>query len=250
MKGDFKCVLAYYGGKALMAHHYPAPRYPAIIEPFCGGASYSLKYYWKDVTLNDLWKPVVQAWQFLLSSDALRIVKDRIPHSVEAGAPIETLVREDDPIGLVRVIQSQCALGAFGMGKPRPRVAKFAANRWGNFRDRLEWFIPRIAHWQVTEQDYQTLPNPEATWFIDPPYANPAGSKYNVSAIDYAHLATWCQTRAGDAIVSENVGATWLPFEILTTHRTTGFSCGTGAKTTGEAIWTQYSKDEVGLFAA
>lgn len=72
-----------------------------------------------------------------------------------------------------------------------------------------------ISHWQLTEGDYTAAPDIEATWFIDPPYNCPAGRFYQVGALDYAALATWCQSRQGQVIVCEQAGATWLPFQPL-----------------------------------
>jgi hypothetical protein len=56
------------------------------------------------------------------------------------------------------------------------------------------------------------MPDIEATWFVDPPYNNRAGSYYIENSIDYVALGTWCHERRGQAIVCENEGADWLPF--------------------------------------
>src|SRR5690606_4564477 len=71
-----------------------------------------------------------------------------------------------------------------------------------------------IRHWIVFEGSYADLPNAPATWFVDPPYNNRAGSLYTFGSggIDYSHLGAWCREREGQVIVCENDGADWLPF--------------------------------------
>jgi site-specific DNA-adenine methylase len=79
----------------------------------------------------------------------------------------------------------------------------------------------------------------EATWFVDPPYNNKAGSHYKCGSkdIDYNNLAEWCRSRRGQVMVCENAGATWLPFEDLYEH--VGASrVGNKPKRSVEAIWT------------
>lgn len=68
-----------YGGKRSIAHLYPAPRYRTIIEPFAGGAGYSLEYPDRHVTLWDLDERVVGVWDYLIHAseqDLLSIPAD------------------------------------------------------------------------------------------------------------------------------------------------------------------------------
>lgn len=39
-----RSVLNYFGSKVSVAHKYPPPKHDIIIEPFAGGAGYSLCY--------------------------------------------------------------------------------------------------------------------------------------------------------------------------------------------------------------
>jgi hypothetical protein len=244
----FTSLFPYYGGKSIISHLYPEPIYRTVIEPFAGGASYSLRYSERDVILNDLWEPVYQVWKFVTSPDALRICRDRVPREVEAGDMIHELTRPDDPIGLVYLMQAQFAQSAFGMSV-RTKVSPFGAKCWGTFRERIEHWLPRIAHWRVMHGPYADIPNQEATWYVDPPYQNAAGSKYKESSVDYAHLGAWCKSRQGHVIVAENKGADWLPFRTLTEKRAAGFAVSDEAAEMGEVIYTQQDAEDVGVFA-
>ena len=58
----FPSVMPYYGSKSKITHLYSPPIYNLIIEPFAGGAAYSLRHYNHDVWLNDLHGPTVALW--------------------------------------------------------------------------------------------------------------------------------------------------------------------------------------------
>lgn len=244
----YASLFPYYGGKSIVAHLYPEPVYRTLVEPFAGGAGYSLRHYERDVWLNDLWEPVYQVWKFVTSPDALRLCRDRIPQTVKIGTTIQNLSKPDDPVGLTYLMQSQFAQSAFGMSV-RAKVSPFGAKCWQTFRARIDWWLPRIQHWRVTNLSYSDLTNVTATWYADPPYQNAAGSKYKESSIDYGHLAQWCRERQGQLIACDNSGATWLPFRQLTEKRAAGFAVNEDASAMGEVIYTQYSNENIGVFA-
>lgn len=246
-KFPYSSLLPYYGAKSVIAHLYPEPAYKTLIEPFAGGASYSLRYYDHDVILNDLWEPVYQVWAFVTSPDALRWVRERIPRTVEAGTRIEDLTKPGDPIGLMYLMHAQAAQAAFGMSV-RQKITPMGAKCWNeNFVERLEFWLPRIRHWQVRHGSYADLPDVTATYFVDPPYQNAAGTKYKESSVDYAHLAQWCQSRRGQVMACDNAGATWMPFVSLTDHRVAGLKVSENASAMGEVIW--HRNDAAGVFA-
>ena len=91
-------------------------------------------------------------------------------------------------------------------------------------------YLELIRHWKITCMDYRDLPNAEATWFCDPPYQS-AGRYYPHHYLDYDELACWCQTRRGQVIVCEEMGATWLPFKRLCVQ------WGSGRRHVVEGIW-------------
>jgi hypothetical protein len=251
LKRSLKCrsLLPYYGGKSKLAHLYSNPIADRIIEPFAGGAAYSLLHYEREVWLNDLYGPTVSAWRFLISNEeALHLVRERIPPTVKPGTRFDELVLDHDPEGFKWLIRAHMAQGAFGTpGGIRNRVSPFGADAWsaalngtGGLRARLEYWIPRISHWKVTQLPYQELPNQRATWFVDPPYKNEAGRLYVKSDVDYTELAGWCKLREGQLIVCENNGGTWLPFRVLTERRR-GIYCKDVKSEMGEAVYEQGS---------
>lgn len=96
--------------------------------------------------------------------------------------------------------------------------------------------VGKIRHWRIIEGSYESAPDVEATWFIDPPY-EVAGNQYPCSAadIDFAALGAWCRARRGQVMVCENDGAQWLPFKPF--RRIQGVR-DAGASSSTEAIWT------------
>jgi len=92
--------------------------------------------------------------------------------------------------------------------------------------------VEHICHWKIIEGDYSQAPDVPATWFIDPPYNNKAGSYYVHSSLDFPKLGEWCKTRPGQVIVCENEGATWLPFMPFATLKS-----GLNGRVSKEVVW-------------
>jgi hypothetical protein len=206
----YKSLFTYYGSKSHLAGYYPPPGLDVVIEPFAGSAAYSLRYWHKQVILCDLNRDVVAAWRFLQSPNAGQTIDNLLPAHIEPGMHIDDIVRYDD-YGLRKLVESHLVRNVFGTS-PHNYATFWAATRWLSFKRRLSYWIPRIQHWQIINDDYQSLPNVKATWFIDPPYSNQLGRYYKHHLIDYSELARWCQSRLGEVIVCENGGANWLPF--------------------------------------
>jgi hypothetical protein len=102
---------------------------------------------------------------------------------------------------------------------------------WGpEIRERIATQVQYIRHWSIDLASYECMVDWDATWFIDPPYATPAGRHYRLNDIDYDHLGKWCQERRGQVIVCEQQGADWLPFESIGAFKSTLGS-------TKEVVW-------------
>lgn len=88
---------------------------------------------------------------------------------------------------------------------------------WGEqIRERIASQVPHIRHWRVEDGPYWQADDLRATWYIDPPYQKVERDyRCGSRAIDFAHLAEWCQERRGQIIVCEQEGADWLPFQPL-----------------------------------
>lgn len=112
-------------------------------------------------------------------------------------------------------------------------------NPWGYWGDsvraRIADQVSAIRHWTVIEGDYTDAPTDEATYFVDPPYDNKAGSHYRVKFKGHTALGDWCRTRPGQVIACENYGATWLPFRHFRDIQSNQSKLGKGKS--NEAIW-------------
>lgn len=215
-----------------MARHYPAPRYPWVVEPFAGAAGYSTWHGAQRAALVDVDPVLARLWAWLIATTAREV---RGLPLIGAGQDVRTL----------RLPPGAQDLIAFWLNKgcTRPRRTASAWMRsgvrpgsfWGDaVRDRIASQVHRIRDWRVFLGTYRDLPDVEATWFIDPPYAGRPGSHYSFGSakIDYADLADWCRTRRGQVIVCEAAGATWLPFKPFGT-----FKANHTRGVTHESVW-------------
>ena len=204
----------YYGSKWSLAKHYKKPKSETIIEPFAGSACYSL-HHWNryEVWLNDLDDNIASLWSYLI----------KVKESEIKSLP---LLKQGQSVDDLDVCKEAKILMGFWLGfacsTPRKTESPTSAREQAknptqclSWADPAKWRIidqlPKIRHWKVTNLSYSALPDIEATWFIDPPYAD-KGYKYRESEIDYPHLAEWCGKRKGQYIVCENAGATWMKF--------------------------------------
>jgi hypothetical protein len=189
----------YFGSKAQVARHYPAPRYRHIIEPFAGGAGYALRHHHLAVTLIEKNPETAAIWRYLLGASEAEIL--RLP-LIERGQDVETLA---------------CC------GPARRTV-----------RARLATQVGKIRHWRLIEGDYTLAPDIEATWFVDPPYEKAGRTTYvdGAGGLDFRALGAWCRARRGQVIVCENEGAAWLPFRYFRSLKSMSNDVSR------EAIWT------------
>lgn len=155
-------MFPYFGSKAQVAHLYPEPAYPLIIEPFAGSAGYSLRHWDRQIKLNDYAWRIPEIWRYLQGATLADI--DALPD-----------------------IQPGQYLSSFPLTRPQRLLMGFAVNRgraspanlyqgWAAhegavrlLKNRWKKNLEHIRHWQITNLSYAELPNIEATWFIDPP---------------------------------------------------------------------------------
>lgn len=241
-----RAVLNYFGSKVSSAHLYPEPEHDTIIEPFAGGAGYSLLHWSHDVILCDISPPVVRAWQYVIRATPEEILALPL---IEPGQRVSELdCCEDARLLIGFCVQAACAHAPCQTltsgwqedhGKPQHFSAGWATI-WGTTRRaRVAWISARIKHWCATLGTYTDLENQRATWFVDPPYVD-AGRNYPFGSdkIDYRHLSDWCRSRDGQVIVCENEGADWLPFApVIRDKRGATFDAGKSRRRT-EVLWT------------
>lgn len=214
-----RAPFSFYGGKSKLAHLYPAPIYSHVVEPFAGSAAYSWLHRRmpdgrrREVWLNDLDPRTYSIWKFLTSDDAYAIVEAYVPQSVEPGMKVSEIIPPEYP-GLVELCRAEANQGTQGAKGVHDQITTMGAKCWKVRRKLLE-VIPEVRGWQITNLSYRDLHNVEATWFVDPPYNNPAGRRYRTADIDYEHLGWWVLNRRGLVLVCENDGAGWGDFKPL-----------------------------------
>jgi site-specific DNA-adenine methylase len=214
---------------------YPPPEYDRIVEPFAGGAGYSLEYWDHQVTLFDLDVRVVAVWDYLIHAtekDVLSI-----------------------PVGITHVDEIPDSLGQAvrwlvgwwmqpaGAAGPAKSVSSWSAQHhersdvWSEkCRARLASQVPYIHHWRVEQASYEDIIISESptTWFVDAPYQQMGVYyKHGAESIDYGALGEWCRSLNGQVIVCENAGAEWLPFTALC-----DMVGGSMKRTRQEVMWT------------
>lgn len=201
-------LFSYYGAKWSAGNYYPIPKHTEIVEPFAGAAGYSCHYPSHSVTLYEVNPIVFGVWQYLLS---VKVSEFRsLPISFDTVDNLK--ISQEAKWFLGFWIKKGSAHpgrrpSAWIRGKTRPNSV------WGEcIRSRVAADMQRIRHWKVINASYETAPNREATWFIDPPYQGRQGGYYPHRKIDYAALAEYCMSRRGQAIVCEGENADWLPF--------------------------------------
>ena len=231
-------MFSYYGSKSKIVDYYPPPKHKKIIEPFCGSARYSLKYWQNDVLIMDKSENLINVWKWLQQCSKNDILK--LP-KLTTGLDIRKIeLSEIERTFLSYLVAS---------GRPSNIVTKFMDYDNGNQKvyKRIADSLELIRHWEIKLGSYDELENVEATWFIDPPYMF-GGEHYKESNknIDFAKLAEWCKNRNGQTIVCENMKADWLDFKPLTKIQ------GACQTNTTEAIWsnhkTNYDNVQVSLF--
>jgi len=236
-KPDLGRALSYFGSKYATAPLYPEPVHDLIIEPFAGGAGYSLRYWKRNVILIERSPDVCGAWRMILEKgpDAIR----RLP-----------LLRPKDDLRKMLLTTDAKRLIGFWVNtattSPRNKLSSWALDRnqsgessfWSErTRERLAKLSEAvIGRWKIIHGDYTCAPDIEATWFIDPPYKGALGSHYwGGLSVNFDDLGAWCRARRGQTVVCEQTGADWLPFVHLADVRATSGKFRKGR--VNEAIW-------------
>jgi hypothetical protein len=219
----------YFGGKHRLAPRYPAPRHEWIIEPFAGSAGYATRYPGRRVLLIERNETVAGIWRYLTRATEREVL------ALPLLAPGQRVATLDAPP------EARALIGFWahpGNATPGTKLTQWpgirAADTWSAVtRARIASQVPFIRHWQIRQASYETAPDVEADWFVDPPY-QVKGNRYPCSAgeLDFAELGLWCRARRGQVVVCENTGATWLPFRHFTEARSVA------AGVSREALWT------------
>ena len=223
-----KPFFPYFGSKWRDARYYPAPLYDHVIEPFAGSAGYATWHEPAMVSLFDLDPVLVGVWGYLVGAAESEILA--LP-DLAVGQSVDDFRLPQEAKWLIGFWLNR------GSASPKKTRTAYSARIdrqqlvWGQrARERIASQVGRIRHWRVYYGSYQAAPRVQATWFVDPPYID-KGRYYRVHDVEYDRLGAWCQRLLGQAVVCEQAGADWLPFQPF---RTTKSTRGTSA----EVIWT------------
>ena len=208
--------LCYYGSKIRAARHYPTPLFGRIIEPFAGGAGYSVLHFRNKVSLYDISQDVISAWNYLINR------RDDIPFLSNSFQHLDELHYCG---GAKSLISFNLNAGSGGPAKTRSAWArKNQGQYWSDcFKSRIFEDASKISHWSADCSNYLDIPIPDAeiTWFIDPPYPK-AVIHYKYSKIDYNELSEWIKGLKGQVIVCGEKGDAWFNFDRSFSIRTSG----------------------------
>lgn len=211
----------YYGRKKQIAKHYPSPNLDTIVEPFAGAAAYSFygTSWKKEVILVEKDERVADIWNWLINEASPEEIKN-----------LPDLQPGEKSSEFLHIIHAATKM-AFKY--KTIKVTPVLARNWEISKRVMAENLYKIKHWEIICGDYSLAPDKEATWFIDPPYANEPGMGYHHSSaqIDYAELAQWALNRKGEVIFCEGESAEYLPFEPLRESR------GVAGKSSKEMIF-------------
>lgn len=188
--------------------------------------------------MNEIDPVTVDIWRFLLMPTALAWIEAVVPNAVTFGQRCTSMVPDNAPVGLLPYLQAEANMGTQGAKGVHDQITSIGVEHFGRLKVKMRHLLP-LHGWSIVMGDYRDLPNKEVTWFVDPPYNNDAGLRYRYgpsSIGDYDELARWCRSRKGQVIVCENVGASWLPFRVLTDRRM-GVKSRYQHSAIGEAFW-------------
>ena len=248
-------LFKYFGSKFRSSVHYPAPKYDTIIEPFAGGAGYSLRYRDRKVILLDLDQELVDLWHWLIEGHAEEIAAMPVT-GLTQGTDIRTLRLSAGAAQLMRRWQRTGHCSAWTVSNITTGESAWCASHgkgqnggntgmWHkNTRDYLVKAVAEVHHWQAFCKSWECVDPalaPTATWFIDPPYqlVKYTSYKHGLKGVNYPALADWCRQLPGQVIVCEQAGADWLPFRpCCEVSGMRGKMRGIAGAKSQEVIWT------------
>lgn len=212
-------LFKWFGSKWQSAKRYPKPLHSIIIEPFAGGAGYSLNYTSSRVIIFEEDPNVANLWKWLIDSATETEIKD-IPVNLPVGLDIRSLGLNQGQELLLKHWQRTNNVGNCWTISP-----------WGNkpgqwtenTRARVSEEIGAIKHWEFMPiAQFIHLP---ATWFIDPPYIYNYRYWNRLPSFNYKMLKQLVMKISNESLVivceacrkSDGLIPDYLPFKL--SHR-------------------------------
>lgn len=192
-------LFKWFGSKWQSAKRYPSPEHDILIEPFAGGAGYSLNHCNRTVIVWEEDPNLARLWQWLIKSatdDDIRL----IPVGLPMGTDIRTIGLTQGQTLLLKHWQRTNNVGDCWTVSPWGHLP----GQWtANTRARLADEIGAISHWEFRDPyNYIDIPS---SWFIDPPYLYNYKYRASLPPFDYQALSSLVQTihRDSQVIVCE-----------------------------------------------
>jgi site-specific DNA-adenine methylase len=138
---------SYYGSKTKLVDLYPPPKTDKIIEPFCGSAKYSLKYWNKQVLLMDKYSVVVELWKWLQKQSRNEILD--LPN-MEKGDDLRLLDLPKEAKYLIGF--------CINRGSIAPKNIASGFNNWNEDKIKIADNVFKIKHWEIVQGSYEDLP--------------------------------------------------------------------------------------------
>jgi len=209
-------LFKWFGSKWLSSATLPPPKYGSIVEPFAGGAAYSLRYSGKDVTICERDQFILPLWKWLIETATPSDIME-IPVNNREG---DNILDFDLSYGQKLLLKSWQRTNNVGRCWTISCWGCNGKGMWSrHVRDRIASEIGAIKHWKVFDDGMKVLREEtwEATWFVDPPYQY--NYQYRGKPLCYDELSQLILAARGQKIVCEaacpNTGRfpIWLPFE-------------------------------------
>jgi hypothetical protein len=235
-------LFKWFGSKWLSAPKYPAPEHELVIEPFAGGAGYSLRHCERRVLLCENDPHLSVLWPWLIGTATEQLIRD-IPIDLPEGTDIRTLGLSEGQALLLKNWQRTNNVGDCWTISPWGNKP----GQWtANTRARVAEEVGAIGHWTFYRDGLEVISRwregPTSTWFVDPMYE--FNYQYRQKKRhDYEQLGTLLQAIDGQVIVCEavcqktNQVPSWLPFELFG-ERITSRRKATNNHHSKELIWT------------
>lgn len=188
-------LFKWFGSKWQSAKRYPQPKHDTIVEPFAGGAGYSLNYCDRRVVLWEEDPNLVKLWKWLIDSATDQDIM-AIPIGVEPGTDIRELGLGYGQELLLKHWQRTNNVGDCWTISPWGNLP----GQWtANTRARVADQVYAIKHWEFLKP-IEVIDVP-ATWMIDPPYLYNYRYRSTLPKMDYQNLQSFVDTICQESLV-------------------------------------------------